>query len=254
MHTQILKQSHRLGFLWNPTQGSWVIALFKNLGLIRGETPTVLDGGKGAPISRQLQGFPNTKVTPHSPVFELVGGWGWGEGDTSKLGDQKHALITQPPPPQLKTFQLGTPPPNSPKYPNIPVSTRGWGGGVPKCVMAPAQVCQAQFPGRLRGLRPSGKGRVKSAFQKAGKKGGGGEREEEKQTRSVCRETQSTVHKGGPRGAKGAAQGTAHPHTCAGVGGGMWTAHSFAGASGGELPTSRLGEERRRLAPRSRSR
>lgn len=39
----------------------------------------------------------------------------------------------------------------------------------PLCVMASAQVCQAI---RRQGLRPSGKGRVKNAFQ-PGKKGGG---------------------------------------------------------------------------------
>lgn len=39
-----------------------------------------------------------------------------------------------------------------------------------------------------------------------------------RETDPVClSETQSTVHKGGPRRAKGAARGTAHPHTCAGV-------------------------------------
>lgn len=62
MHTQILQQFHRLGILWSPTQGSWVIALFKILGLTHGETPTVLDGGKEAPISRQLPRSPNTLV------------------------------------------------------------------------------------------------------------------------------------------------------------------------------------------------
>lgn len=80
----------------------------------------------------------------------------------------------------------------------------GWGGGVPKCVMAPAQVCQAQFPGRLQGLRPSGKGRVKSAFQQPEKKGGGGgEREEEKQTRSVCRRHKARYTKGARQGRRG---------------------------------------------------
>lgn len=72
------------------------------------------------------------------------------------------------------------------------------------CVMAPAQVCQTQFPRRLQGRRPSGKGRVKSAFQLRGKKGGGGgEREEEKQTRSVCRRHKAWYTKGAREGRRG---------------------------------------------------
>lgn len=71
-------------------------------------------------------------------------------------------------------------------------------------MMAPAQVCRAQFPGRLQGRRPSGKGRVKSAFQLPGKKGdGGGEREEEKQTRSVCRRHKAPYTKGAREGRRG---------------------------------------------------
>lgn len=70
--------------------------------------------------------------------------------------------------------------------------------------MAPAQVCRTQFPGRLQGRRPSGKGRVKSAFQLPGKKGGGGgEREEEKQTRSVCRRHKAPYTKGAREGRRG---------------------------------------------------
>lgn len=86
--TQVLKQFHRLGILWNPHPRIRVTPLFKNLDLIRGEPPPhththcpVLDGGKEAPISPQLCRSHNTlvlraKVTACSQVFELVGGGG----------------------------------------------------------------------------------------------------------------------------------------------------------------------------------
>lgn len=71
-------------------------------------------------------------------------------------------------------------------------------------MMAPVQVCQAQFSGRLQGRGPSGKGRVKSAFQLPSKKGGGGrEREEEKQTWSVSRRHKARYTKGAREGRRG---------------------------------------------------
>lgn len=89
----------------------------------------------------------------------------------------------------------------------------------PCCVMAQAQVCQPQCPGRRQGRRPSGKGRVKSAFQLPGKKGdGGGEREEEKQTRSVCRRHKAPHTKGPERGEGGCPGHGSSPHLRGGWG------------------------------------
>lgn len=70
-------------------------------------------------------------------------------------------------------------------------------------------MCDSPNPGvpdavSRQGRRPSGKGRVKSAFQLPGKKGdGGGEREEEKQTRSVCRRHKARYTKGAREGRRG---------------------------------------------------
>lgn len=51
----------------------------------------------------------------------------------------------------------------------------------------------------------------------------------------------------------GAALGTVHPHTCAGVAGGMCIAHSSAVARAGEFSTSGLGEGLSREAPRGQA-
>lgn len=100
---------------------------------------------------------------------------------------------------RLSGFWISTP------SSTLTFQSRDTGGqGCPQGVMAPVQVCQAQFPGRLQGRRPSGKGRVKSAFQLPGEKGGEGrEREEEKQTGSVCRRHKARYTKGALEGRRG---------------------------------------------------
>lgn len=135
------------------------------------------------------------------------------------MRDQKCALITLPPPPtppQLKTFWLLNL--HSAKY--LAFQSQDTGRrGCPLLVMAPAQVCQAQFPDGLLGRRPSGKGRVKSAFQQPGRKGGGGgEREEEKQTRSVCRRHKARYTKGAQEGRRGLPRARLIPTPARGLG------------------------------------
>lgn len=67
-----------------------------------------------------------------------------------------------------------------------------------------------------RGSGPPGRAGLR-AHSSPGRRGVG-RAAQRRETDPVClSETQSTVHKGGPRRAKGAARGTAHPHTCAGV-------------------------------------
>lgn len=106
--------------------------------------------------------------------------------------------------------------------------------------MAPDQVCQAIC--RQQGRRPSGKGRVKSAFQLPGKQGGGeGSAEKRNRPGLSVGDTKHGSQRGPDRG-EGGCWGTAHPHTCAGAGGGMCTAHSSAGANRRQLSASGLGE------------
>lgn len=85
-----------------------------------------------------------------------------------------------------------------------------------------------------RGSGPPGRAGLR-AHSSPGRRGVG-RAAQRRETDPVClSETQSTVHKGGPRRAKGAARGTAHPHTCEGVLGGMCTAHSSAVAGAGDV-------------------
>ena len=100
---------------------------------------------------------------------------------------------------RLSGFWISTP------LSTLTFQSRDTGGrGCPQGVMAPVQVCQAQFPGRLQGRRPSGTGRVKSAFQPPGEKGGGRrDREEEKQTGSVCRRHTARYTTGALEGRRG---------------------------------------------------
>lgn len=144
----------------------------------------------------------------------------------------------------------GLVPPTPPTF----QSQDGGGARVSQCVMAPAQVCQTRFPRRLQGRRPSGKGRVKSAFQLPGKKGdGGGEREEEKQTRSVCRRHKARYTKGARKGRRGLPGARLIPTPARGLGEECGRRIPLLGPVG-ELPTSGLGEELSRPAPRKRSR
>lgn len=121
------------------------------------------------------------------------------------MGDPKCALIFHPLPPQFKTFRFGTPshthtPPSALTF----LSQDTEGAGVSPVHNGPSPGVRAQFPVRLQGRRPTGKGRVKSAFQLPGKKGGGGgEREEEKQTRSVCQRHKARYTKGAQEGRRG---------------------------------------------------
>lgn len=90
---------------------------------------------------------------------------------------------------------------------------QGW----PPCEMAPAQVCQAVC--RQQGRRPSGKGRVKSAFQLPGKKGGGeGNAEKRNRPSLSVGDTKHGSQRGPERGEGGCPGHRSSPHLRGGWG------------------------------------
>lgn len=109
-------------------------------------------------------------------------------------------------------------PPHSPSA--LPFQSQGTGGaGVSPLRDGPSPGVPAPVSRQAAWRRPSGKGRVKSAFQLPGKKGGGGgEREEEKQTRSVCRRHKAPYTKGPERGEGGCPGHGSSPHLRGGWG------------------------------------
>lgn len=120
-----------------------------------------------------------------------------------------------------------------PKCPNIPVP-RHWGCGSDPVAEWPKPRCASpSFQAGGRGADPPGRAGLRVHSSCPGRRGAGeGSAKKRNRPGLSVGDTKRRTQRG-PRGAKGAAPGTVHPHTCAGAGGRMRTAHSSAGAGGG---------------------